>query len=151
MLRRWGNWMRVSDLSKASQLALDMAVVRTWSLFFYVRCLCSRSCFCSKCKSCFLLPLQHASVYDCSFLVNGIMVSQANNLGIILHILYPVNQQILSAGPSNIRQIQELLTTITTCFSSKPHHFSPRILLLPLLLILPPSTSIPPFFCSHRH
>lgn len=80
--------MTVSDLFRVAQLEIEAPGVRTCSkaFLFPVLCLCPHSCFCSKHRSCFSPPSPVCSTLDFSFSVNGIIMSQASNLRVILNI-----------------------------------------------------------------
>lgn len=80
--------MRVSDLLRVAQLEVEAPRVRTCSKAFLlsVPYLCPHSCFCSEHCSCFSPPSPACSTLDFSFSVNGIIMSQASNLRVILNI-----------------------------------------------------------------
>ena len=166
MLHRWESSVTVSDLLRVAQLELEAPGVRTCSevFLFSVPCLCPHSCFCSKHRSCFSPPSAACSTLDFSFSVNGIIMSQASNLRVILNIslFFTFHIQVIS----KFCQIYPHLYITSKNFSPPPTlHTGPGhiislqastgIPLWLLLLIFPLTVTTPtcsrPIHSAHRY
>lgn len=125
--------MRVSDLSRVSQLDLVVERVRaigSKAFLFCILYLCSHSYLGSKDNSCFLLPLQRASALDFTFSANGIIMSQGSNLIIFnISLFFTLHIQLVSKSCQICPQvyIRSKDFSLPAHLLFQPDPFSPRV------------------------